>query len=293
MPRVSVVLPTHNRADLLPAALQSVVDQTFSDWELIVVDDASSDSTPEILEDWVARDARIRTVRNDPNRKLPASLNRGFSIATGELWTWTSDDNLLRPQALARMVQELDNHPDAGLVYAGMSLIDEHDQIFAARPAGSPDDVLKEAVVGACFLYRRDLAERVGAYAEDLFLAEDFDYWIRARAVAAFRAIPEDLYLYREHPGALSISRAQRVGEVMAEVLERHLGTPTVAWASASQQAAAHLAVAGQALRQRQRARLRRHVGAAWRLDSRAVRRDFKRGLLVALGAPWSLAGPN
>jgi hypothetical protein len=142
-------------------------------------------------------------------------------------------------------------------------------------------------------LYRRELAERVGAYAEDLFLAEDFDFWIRARSVAAFRAIPEDLYLYREHPGALSISRAQRVGEVMAEVLERHLGTPTVAWATPAQRAAAHLAVAGQALRQRQRDRLRRHVRAAWRLDSGAVRRDFKRGLLVALGAPWSVAGSN
>src|SRR5689334_2296134 len=124
-PAITVVLPTYNRAEMLPAALVSVCAQTYTDWELIVVDDGSSDETPTVISEFAARDSRIRSLRNEPNIRLPKSLNRGFAEARGRLLTWTSDDNLYHPHALATLAASFDANPDAGLAYASMRMIDE------------------------------------------------------------------------------------------------------------------------------------------------------------------------
>ena len=104
-PLVSIVLPTYNRAHLLGHAIRSVLAQMYRNLELIVVDDNSKDDTPSVVRSF--DDARIRCVRNDPNLKLPAALNRGFSLARGELLTWTSDDNLYAPAAIGKMAAAL------------------------------------------------------------------------------------------------------------------------------------------------------------------------------------------
>ncbi len=89
---VSIVLPTYKRAHVLPSAIRSVLNQTYTNLELIVVDDNSPDDTRDVVASF--GDPRIRYVRNEPNLKLPRALNRGFSLARGEYLTWTSDDNL-------------------------------------------------------------------------------------------------------------------------------------------------------------------------------------------------------
>src|SRR5436190_21740360 len=94
-PKVSIVLPTYNRAKYLKLSIDSCLIQTFKDFELIIVDDCSKDETPQTIKSYT--DPRIRYHRNESNQRLPRSLNIGFSLAKGEYLTWTSDDNFFLP----------------------------------------------------------------------------------------------------------------------------------------------------------------------------------------------------
>src|SRR5687768_16352258 len=103
-PLVSIVLPTYNGCRYLCESIDSCRKQTYPHWELILVDDCSTDDTPRIMAEAVRSDARIRSVRHETNKKLPSGLNTGFRLAKGDYLTWTSDDNCYRPEALAEMV---------------------------------------------------------------------------------------------------------------------------------------------------------------------------------------------
>lgn len=277
-PRVSVVLPTHNRADLLPVAVESVRSQTFSDWELILVDDGSTDDTPQVVKSFVAQDSRIRSVRNDPNIRLPRALNRGFSEARGELLTWTSDDNLYLPEALEKMVAALDGSLDVGLVYAGMTVVDDDLKPLYPWACLPVEEQPVQPWVGACFLYRRSVMEAVGDYDPGTTLAEDLDYWIRVRLQFPMLALPETLYLYRDHPGSLSSLHSAKVHAAGAKVVRKHL--PGIHWLRPAQRATTLLGLANQALRDGDRAESRRWTLEALRAHPQTVWRTFKRGLV-------------
>jgi len=208
-PLVSIVLPTYKRAGVLPHAIRSVLGQTYAQWELIVVDDNSPDHTADVVASF--DDPRIRYVKNDPNLKLPRALNRGFSLARGELFTWTSDDNLYAPTAIQRMVEALSGG-DADFVYADYWLFSEQDE--DGRPLDPRLDRLPDELqlargnhIGACFMYTRRLYQSVGDYDPELFLVEDYDYFIRAAQRFRFRHIPEALYYFRRDDNTLYLSR--------------------------------------------------------------------------------------
>ena len=240
-PLVSIVLPTYNRASWLDRAVQSCAGQRYQNWELIIVDDCSADETPEKIAGYA--DPRIRSIRNERNRKIPGSLNAGFALARGEYFTWTSDDNCFRREAIGEMVAALEADPGVGLVYANYTTIDSEDRpmehvssthrIPAAggppREADrSPRCITQRNVVGFCFLYRRSVADAIGTYAEDLFLVEDFDYWLRLCSRYPIKLLDKDLYLAREHPNSLSATRRHDVTVAAVMALEKHL--PQLSW---------------------------------------------------------------
>ncbi len=209
VPLVSIVLPTYKRADVLPHAIRSVLAQSYASLELIIVDDNSPDDTASVVASF--DDSRIRYVRNDPNLKLPRALNRGFSLARGELLSWTSDDNLYAPTAIERMVEALRTR-DVDFVYADYFLFSEMDA--NNRPVDPQRDKLPDQLqlakgnhIGACFMYSRKLYEAVGEYDPDLFLVEDYDYFIRAAKQFRFHHIPDALYYFRRDDNTLYLSR--------------------------------------------------------------------------------------
>jgi glycosyltransferase involved in cell wall biosynthesis/SAM-dependent methyltransferase len=220
VPRVSVVLPTYNQADFLPRAVDSVLAQTFRDFELIVVDDGSTDGTAAYLA--TLRDPRVRVVRQD-NARLPGALNRGFSVARGALFTWTSSDNLVAPAWLETLVAALDAHPACGLAVAAFSWIDERDRI---RRVTRDQDVSFAAFLtrnpgNAAFLYRADLARAVGGYEPALEGAEDWDYWIRLAERAPVVYVDANLYLYREHAASMTATIPRKVADGSRETFRR------------------------------------------------------------------------
>ena len=208
-PLVSIVLPTFNRANVLPFAIESVINQSYPNWELIVVDDSSSDNTHEVVKSFV--DPRIHYFRNVHNLRLPNSLNKGFSLSQGDYLTWTSDDNLYANNAIEKMVERLQaSHCD--LVYADYFLFSQQDSNGAPldpRLDRLPDNAQLEKGnhIGACFLYTRQVYETTGDYDPELFLVEDYDYFIRIAKQFRLCHLPEPLYFFRRDNETLYCSR--------------------------------------------------------------------------------------
>lgn len=219
-PAVSVVLPVYNGERYLRDALDSIFAQSFTDFELIAVDDCSTDSSPAILAEYAARDSRMRVVQLPENGKLPAALNAGFSEARGRWFTWTSDDNLLMPETLAELHTATQANPDADIIYADFQLLRGDGEPGGAVAAGEPDDLIFSNTIGCCFLYRREVDERVGGYDESLFGIEDYDFWLRVHSSGfAFHHIAKPLYIYRRHEQSLTDRRARHIRELSVEVL--------------------------------------------------------------------------
>ncbi len=264
-PLVSIVLPVRDGARFLREAIDSVLGQTFADWELLIVDDASTDGSPGIIAEAAARDARVCPLRHAENRRLPAALNTGFAAARGEYLTWTSDDNRFRNGALATLVEALRADPGIGVVYSDYTRIDEFDRPIDQVVVPNSEMLAAGNCVGPCFLYRRHVGDAVGSYADDLFLAEDLDFWLRASLVTRLHPLHQDLYLYRLHQGSLTARGIAPVHDATYEALARSL--PRMLWLDRRHRALGFLTLARLAQERDDLLRARSHFLTAVRLS--------------------------
>lgn len=203
-PLISIVLPVYNGAKYLEFAIHGVLQQTYQNFELIIVNDCSTDSTLSIAESFQKQDSRIRIINNKINLKLPSSLNAGFDSAKGDLFTWTSDDNIHHPNFLEELLKQLTNHK-ADLVYSDVNIINQDGELKFHNKMGSPEELVYHNSIGASFLYKRNVHEILGGYNSNLFLIEDYDFWLRAKIQNfSFFYFPVALYDYRVHDSSLS-----------------------------------------------------------------------------------------
>ena len=201
-PRVSVLMPVFNGARFLRPALESVLAQSYRSFELIAVDDGSTDDTPAILA--AVTDSRVHVLRNDVNSGLVASLNRGLAAATGELIARQDADDLAHPERFAQQVQFLDAHSDVAVVGTWYRKIDEADNELGTREPPGEHLPLRWALLFVCpFLHgsvmfrRREVMEQVGMYDATALHAEDYDLWSRAALRFRVANIAEYLESYR------------------------------------------------------------------------------------------------
>ncbi len=142
IPRVSIGLPVYNGENFLKEALDSILSQTFEDFELIISDNASTDRTEEICKDYEAKDIRIRYYRNKKNLGAVKNLNRLFELSRGEYFKWAAHDDICAPEFLKRCVEVLDHDSSVVLCYTSLKFIDEfgkHFRTLATKPKlGSP-----------------------------------------------------------------------------------------------------------------------------------------------------------
>ncbi len=220
--KISIVLPVYNGSEYIADSINSILTQTYKNWELIIVDDCSTDKTPEIIKHYKESDPRITICRNEKNLGLPNTLNVGFSLASGDYYTWTSDDNLYLPYALEKMIDVLEKEPEVLMVYTDFSVIDSSGKVFYVKKTFEPKYIVAQNVCGACFLYRSETAKQIGTYDPESFLAEDYDYWIRIYRQGNIRHLSENLYLYRMHPKSLTSTKQELVKEQTYKVMERH-----------------------------------------------------------------------
>lgn len=219
-PLVSVVLPTYNHLKFLPGAIGSLLDQTFSNFELILVNDGSTDGTQEYLDQL--EDPRIRVIHQE-NQRLPGALNAGFKAACGELLTWVSADNYAAPIFLEALVAALAAHPEAGWAVSAFAWIDSHNRITGIHRDQdlSLPSLLKCNPGIASFLYRRTCQQAVGDYDPSLEGAEDWDVWLRLAERCPAVYVPEILYYYRKHGDSMTDRIPERIRKSSCEVFYR------------------------------------------------------------------------
>jgi glycosyltransferase involved in cell wall biosynthesis len=218
MPIVSVIIPTYNRANLLPEAVQSVLAQTFADFELIIVDDGSSDNTQQVVENFT--DGRIRYIYQD-NKGITGAMNTGLNAAQGSYVARLDSDDRWLPTILAEQVAILQNNPTIGVVYAKAQAMDIHGhplpQMLGAPPH-FPGQHFKSLLYGdfgsaISTLVRRECYDRIGGYDTQLKANEDWDVWIRLARHHHFYFLDKVLAHFRYHPGRSTASTL--FGEVL------------------------------------------------------------------------------
>ena len=200
--KISIVLPTFNGEKYLRQSLESCLKQTYRNIEVIIVDDGSTDTTPQIIHSY--EDNRIISIRHDRNRGLPHSINCGFAAATGNYLTWTSDDNYFTETALEKMLSFLKAN-NCCFVYCDYYMFDSGNPA-ELKIMQLPDmhTLNKQNTIGPCFLYSRRVKESIGNYDPDTRLAEDYDYWLRVAKKFTMGHLPAPLYFYRLHATSLT-----------------------------------------------------------------------------------------
>lgn len=205
VPLISVVIPTHNRARMLESAIRSALDQTLTDHEILVSDDASADETPEVVATF--RDPRVIYLRTEVCRGGAAARNAAIRNARGTYLAFLDDDDEWFPEKLERQMQVFrDSAESPGLVYSSYLVVDRESgrlvgQKIAEKRGGVEVEILSRNVVGgtSCVIARREAVEEAGLFDEELPSFQDYDLWIRMSRLVPFDFVGDPLLKYFVH----------------------------------------------------------------------------------------------
>ncbi|MGD1913659.1 MAG: glycosyltransferase family 2 protein [Rivularia sp. (in: cyanobacteria)] len=222
MPKISIIIPAYNAMSYLPETLESVFGQTFTDFEILIINDGSSD---DIVE-WVSQitESRLKgsheiflrrkkfgrvpvKLISQANQGVSAARNTGIRKAQGEYIAFLDADDLWGATKLEKQVVCLDNNPTVGLVYTWTAFIDQFSKPTGVSIISQFEGNVWEKIVvrdmistGSCTMIRAECFDKVGLFDSDLWVGEDRDMWTRIAACYPFAVIKEPLTLYRRHP---------------------------------------------------------------------------------------------
>jgi len=299
MPRVSVIIPVNNRATVVAEAIESVFGQTFRDFELLVVDDGSTDGTWEALQSYGPRLCPLR----QPHRGAASARNLAILRAAGEFLAFLDSDDLWRPEKLARQVEFLDQHPEVSLVHCdgwwikGSEIpadLASRPTFYSNRPIPQGPDAarwfMSSPILTPHVMVRRKAAEKIAGFAEDLSLHEDADFILRLlEAGEKIGYVPEPLAIVRipadAEPGP-SLEYVLESIEVQKRSLIRSSALRPLLLPALGR---SHLLAASACYQKGDRLAFLKHALAAWRLRPRSLRRLLAL-LAVILPQPWGRA---
>lgn len=202
-PLVSVVMPAYNAEQFAARSIQSVLNQTFKNFELIIVDDASSDKTPQIIKAIQRKDPRIRIITNKTNLLIAKSLNIGIKSARAKFIARMDIDDIAHPDRLALQYKLLKKNPKIAIVGANMTIIDGEDKEILKREYPTSSRELKRLMFRyspfghPAIMMRKSAYEEFGGYQEDIFPCDDIDLWFKIGTKYEFASIAKPLLKYR------------------------------------------------------------------------------------------------
>ena len=232
-PQVSVVMAVYNERSHLEEAVQSILNQTFEDYEFIIINDGSTDGSREVLERFADQDSRIRLVHQE-NQGLALSLNRGISMASGRYVARMDGDDVSYPQRFERQVRFLRGHPEVGVLGTKVKYIDVNGQVNGEWPLPTdPDEIAWHLLFNNCLAHssvmaRRAILEELNGYAEWMPVAQDYELWTRVVNHWRITNLPVTLLKLRRHEGSVTVSgRIEQIrlcGKTAAEFHRTLLG---------------------------------------------------------------------
>ncbi len=224
MPSVSILMPVYNAEPYLSEAILSMLNQTYTDFELIILDDCSTDRSADVIQTF--SDTRIIYHRNEVNCGLANNLNSGLKLAKGKYIARMDGDDISLPHRLQTQVDFLESHPDIDLCSCAMQMFGADNQLWVRDR--DPEQVkitmmFYSAVLHASSVFRRDVFEQNNLYyKQETFPAEDYDLWARAAFFCRMVNLPDVMYLYRMHRTQVT-STDPRSAEKCREIQIRYL----------------------------------------------------------------------
>jgi glycosyltransferase involved in cell wall biosynthesis len=226
MPKVSVILAAYNAEKYLVSAVQSILDQTFTDFELLLFDDGSKDSTPQIVADFGKKDPRVVPISR-ANKGLTPTLNEGISRAQGEYLARMDADDLSLPRRFAEQVKYLDEHPECVCLGSRVTLVDPY-----ASPIKDTDHKLTHeeieagllkgvgwSIVHPAAMMRADAVRKVGGYREQFKTSQDLDLFLRLSEIGRLANLAEPLVQYRQHFESVANTKADEQWRVKSIIV--------------------------------------------------------------------------
>ena len=239
--RVTIIMPAFNSAKYIGPAIQSAIDQTFTDWELLIFNDGSTDNTDEVVEPFLS-DLRIRYIKQE-NLGQPKTRNKGVRMAKGNLIALLDADDIWKPAKLEKQVAIFDKYPDVGVCGTAMELIRPTGEVFGVSERKEfygrvvPGLVTGElAVAMSASVTRREVYDKIGFFDEGFLpFSMDYDFWLRASLEYMFYNLEEKLVQYRTgHPSISQEGGEKRRNLVMNIVIPRFVneygGSKYVKW---------------------------------------------------------------
>ncbi len=233
-PKVTVLMSVYNGEEYLKEAVESILKQTFRDFEFIIIDDGSTDTSGAIVAHYQQMDDRIH-VYSQENKGLIASLNRGCQLAKGKYIARMDADDVSLPERLARQVNYLETHPNIGVLGTWVKTIDEKGRALQEwRLPTSPKVMGWSLLFGCCVAHpsvmmRRDIIRQVGFYRPEALYVEDYDLWARANNITQIANIPEILFKYRFWEGSIRsqglLTQEHNTAKIMHLMIEQLLGS--------------------------------------------------------------------
>jgi glycosyltransferase involved in cell wall biosynthesis len=217
--KVSIILPTHNGSRFIARAIEGVLNQSFQDYEFLIIDDGSLDNTPEIIRNYSYNDNRIRYIRQETNNGIIATLNHGLFLSKGEYIARIDDDDIwIDMKKLDKQVKYLDNHPDYVLVGTGYNIADENGNGIHRPNVMESDESIRKRILWAAdilhptVMFRRSAALKLGGYRHDkrTLLVEDLDFWLRLATIGKFATLPMRAVLVTIRNDSISSRKAIR-----------------------------------------------------------------------------------
>ncbi|RYY21783.1 MAG: glycosyltransferase family 2 protein [Chitinophagaceae bacterium] len=232
MPRVNIFIPCYNAECYLQTAVESVLQQTYEDWSILIIDDCSNDRTAVVARNLASKDNRIRLIENEVNLGMLGNWNKGVSLCTSELFVKLDADDYWHPQFLERSVAALDSDPEVGLIFTRYINIDENgnllpgtdpelpafanDRAFSCLPlvSAGPDTMLSYPVMRqGLSVMRSVIFQKIGAYryleTEKTQAATDTEFYFRVGGHYKIHCINQVLYYYRVHAQSISATDKQ------------------------------------------------------------------------------------
>lgn len=209
-PLISVIMPVYNAERYVAQAIESILTQTFTNFEFLITDDGSTDRSLPILQTYAARDRRI-CLTHSPNQGVSRTRNQMLTVARGDLIAVMDADDIALPERFARQVEFLQHHPEVVCVGASHELIDAAGRLLTTLILPEQDaDIQREALAGhgsichPCAMIRREALVQIGGYDESFLSAHDLDVWLKLGEIGKLANLPHPLLKYRIHPKSVS-----------------------------------------------------------------------------------------